>query len=469
MRNKIIFGTDGWRGLLDEEINFDTVAVVAQAFADYLKERNQSLKAVIGYDGRKYSKEFAALFSEVLSGNDIEVLLADKVEPTPVVSFNAKLFNCCGVMITASHNPAKYNGIKFKAPYGGPFFTEETIIVENLLYKNPVKKNQTKVITTDIRTVYLNQLKSYINFEQIKKADFRVLIDSMSGAGQSIIQEFLEANDVAIADTIFGTPENDFSGRNAEPIEKNLTPLSDKLKNGNYAFGIATDGDADRGGYLLDTGEWLSAQETIILLVDYLVNKRKYSGCIIKTSSVTDKLKAHFSANHIIHDVQVGFKYICEKMIEEDTIFGCEESGGFGYKNHIPERDGILSGLIMIEMLASSGYTNLSDYLNEKKKIFGEIYYDRIDMHYDKEDRIEKLPNLYKNPPKEMAGFKIREIKEFYSSRGIINGLKLSFEGGTRWLLIRASETEPLIRIYSEGESNEEVRSILDSGKSLFN
>jgi len=467
---KIFFGTDGWRGILNEEINFESVALVAQAFADYLTiKKPHQLKAAVGFDGRKYSAEFAELFAEVLSGNGIETFLSDSVCPTPALSYFVKEnILAAGVMITASHNPAKYNGIKFKADYGGPFLTEETLEVEKLLGRSAIKKNSDLIKRISLIPPYVEQLEEYIHFKSIREAKLLPCIDSMSGAGQTLLCDLLKKHGCS-SKTIYGEPREDFSGRNAEPIEKNLRPLSEELQSGGYCFGIATDGDADRVGIMLETGEWLSAQETILLLSDYLITKKGLSGHIVKTSSVTDKVKNAFERNgRKVFDVQVGFKYICEKMITEEIAFGCEESGGYGYQAHMPERDGILSALLMLEMLARSGFSKLSEYAAIKRNEYGIIYYDRIDYTYEKENRIELLPQLYKNNLRKIAGFKVTDTAAFLSSRGIVNGLKYYLEGTSRWLLLRASETEPLVRVYAEGQSSEEVKQLLNTGISFF-
>lgn len=464
----IVFGTDGWRGLLDSEINTDTISIVAQAFADYNNIRFSESKIAIGYDGRRNSKLFAEVFAEVLSGNGIKVFLSDRIIPTPALSFFVKLNNLnSGVMVTASHNPPEYNGIKFKAYYGGPFLTEETLEVEKLLGKSSIKNSITNVEKIDFLPPYFSRLEKLIDIKKIQAANIKVLIDSMGGAGADYLESFL-LNHGINAKTIYGRPDENFYGRLAEPIEKNLLPLKQELINGNYSLGIATDGDADRLGVMLDNGEWLSAQETILLLTDYLINKKKYHGNIVKTSSVTDKLKSHFeSDSRKVIDVQVGFKYITEEMIKGNTALGFEESGGFGYGIHIPERDGILSALFMIEMLADSEFKKLSELVYEKRKEFGPLFYSRIDLPYTKDDRVQILPRLYEERIGSISSFKVLEQKSFLSSRGIINGLKYLLEG-SRWLLLRSSETEPLIRIYAEANNDNEVEDLLQFGKNLF-
>ena len=251
-------------------------------------------------------------------------------------------------MITASHNPPNYNGVKFKSHYGGPFFTEQTRELENFIGNSLVQADDEQIYQVEFRPDYYNHIEQLIDFRAIKEANLNILIDSMAGSGQQIIENLLIKHEIP-SKTIFKIAEKDFSGRLAEPIEKNLGPLRDELlKENKYSLGIATDGDADRLGVMLENGHWLSAQKTILLLCDYLVNGKKLSGNIVKTSSVTDKLRTAFeNENRKVIDVQVGFKYICEKMIDEETAFGCEESGGFAISKHIPERDGLLSGLTL--------------------------------------------------------------------------------------------------------------------------
>lgn len=465
----IQFGTDGWRGILDEEVNNDTMALAAQAFADYLNN-NASVNppsAIIGFDGRSNSDEFAKLFAGILSGNGITTFLSESITPTPVLSYYVKCKSLdAGVMITASHNPAKYSGIKFKGSYGGPFLTEETLAVESFLGKSKIIRG-TNYRTVNLFPPYFSQLLRYIDFNVIRNSKLCIAIDSMGGAGERTIENILSNNGIT-STTIFGLADTNFSGRAAEPIEKNLKPLAEELQSNDYAFGAATDGDADRAGFMLETGEWLSAQDTILLLIDYCVNRKQIPGDIVKTASVTDKVRRFETAGRQIHDVQVGFKYICETMLASQIAIGCEESGGYGFANHIPERDGILSTLLFLEMLAIEGFDKLSSYLQEKRKQFGTVYYKRIDKEYIATDRTAILPGLAENPPSSIAGFIVKSTRQYNSSRGIINGLKFYLSGKNRWLLIRSSETEPLFRYYSEAESDDETNLILNAAISLI-
>lgn len=463
----IFFGTDGWRARLGEEMNEDTIAIVAQAFADYIKENSdaENLSVAIGYDTRLASDSFAKVFSRVLSGNEIEVFLSDQIVPTPILSFAVKIRGCCaGVMITASHNPPEYNGVKFKSCQGGPFSSDETKKIEKLLYQSAVKESEKNILKCNFIPEYVSHLENLIDFEKIKTAQLPVLIDSMGGAGLKILEHILKTKGCPV-ETIYGTKSQNFHGRLAEPIEANLSPLMTHLKKGNYAVGLATDGDADRLGVCLEDGRWFSAQKTILLLADYIKNIRKIPGHIVKTSSVTDKLTAAFKSPEVnVYEVQVGFKYIADVMVEENIAFGGEESGGFGYGMHLPERDGIFSALIILEMLASSPYKKISEYVDSRLSVLGDVFYDRIDYLYDKPDKNTLLPELSKSKSEMLGKFKITEIKKYYTSRGVINGLKFVFEGNCRWLLIRSSETEDIIRFYAEGNSGEEVETLLSLG-----
>ncbi|MDO9635297.1 MAG: phosphoglucomutase [Paludibacter sp.] len=462
----IFFGTDGWRTYLDSQINEESVAVVAQAFSDYVNQRGANQQIAVAYDTRRNSALFASIFSEVLSGNGIKVLLSDRLLPTPVLSFTTKFKDCmAGVMITASHNPPTYNGIKFKSSLGGPFSSDETRKIENLLYKSAIQKSNEHVVVIDMMPDYISHIESLIDFKSIRQAKLPLLIDSMGGSGTDVLQDILQKHGCS-ATTIFGEPSESFYGRLAEPIEQNLAPLMAELSRGDFAFGVATDGDADRMGVCLDNGKWLSAQNTILLLVDYLKRVKKESGGIVKTSSVTDKIRAFFETDDVpVHEVQVGFKYIADIMVQEMIAFGGEESGGFGYGMHIPERDGIFSSLLLLEMLAVSEFHKLSAYLADRQTIMGEVYYDRIDAHYNKQDKNNLLPWAFEYKPQQIGTYKTVKTISFLSSRGIVNGLKFVFEGDCRWLLIRSSETEDMIRYYAEGNSDSEVQELLNLGQ----
>jgi phosphomannomutase len=468
--NNILFGTDGWRGLLGSDLNDHNVALVAQAFADYLLQLDHPDPAVaIGFDGREGSGDFALLFARVLSSNHIKVYLSQQVIPTPVLSFYTTHHGCmAGAMITASHNPPQYNGIKFKSSLGAPLSTSETRKIEKLIDSNkPVREDDSFIVYTDFLKDYKQHINRHIDFKAIANSGIKPAIDSMAGAGTTILHDILVEHHIE-SNGIDQHPLPDFNGRMAEPIEQNLQPLADFLQNGDFSFGLATDGDADRLGVLDENGQWMNIQETILYLAEYVKTQREVEGGLVKTLSVTDKMKQLAQSAHCqLQDVQVGFKYVAETMIETRAAFGAEESGGFGFGAHIPERDGIYSALLFCEMVAKSGNRHLSAFIQNKRIRWGDCFYARIDRKYSGSDRISLLEELYKNPPPRIASHPVEEILQHYTSRGVINSLKFRLEGNPRWLLIRISETEPVVRIYAEGRSNQEVHDLLQEGQKL--
>ncbi len=470
MKQKIKFGTDGWRGLLGEELNTTNICRVAQAFADYIIKKGKNKKVTIGYDGRIRSNAFAREFAEVLYGNKIEVMLSDQIIPTPVVSFSCIYDKCdAGVMITASHNTPDYNGIKFKTDIGSPFPTEETAIIESLIDKNPVQKLSHNINKANLLYNYLKHIEKIIDFQSIRDAGFFIAIDSMAGAGRTILEDILVSNGIT-AKTIYCQATPNFSGRIPEPISKNLKPLEDFLRTMSFSIGLATDGDADRIGILTESGKWLNIQECILWLAEYYINKKNTHNTIIKSASVTNTVSNIKSKKKInIIDVPVGFKYIAEAMIDNNAAFGAEESGGFGFQEHMPDRDGIFSALMFLEMLSKSGHNKLESFCSQKHSEYGRIFYDRVDMIYEHKDRNKILPALSTTPPDAVAGFRINQTTKYTNSRGRVNGLKLICETNTRWLLIRVSETEPVVRIYAEGECSNEVVELLTAGQKLMN
>jgi phosphomannomutase len=473
MPGKIFFGTDGWRGIIDKDITNKAVAEAAQAFAEYLKNNivhSGQLKAAVSHDGRTHSRPWALLISRVLSGNNIVVYLSDKITPTPLLSFYVKEKKLdAGVMVTASHNSAEFNGIKFKASYGGPFSSEEIHKIESLVGSELVQADDEKIYQTDLWSVYNEYLEREINFKLIEKAGLNILADSMAGSGQQLLESLFIKHSIKCK-TIYKIAEKDFGGRKPEPLEQNLQPLKAELLKDDYSFGIATDGDADRLGVMMENGEWLNPQELILLFADYVINKKEIKGNIVKTSSVTDKLRKFFaSETRKVIDTEVGFKNLTKHMITEDVAFACEESGGFTVKNHIPDKDGLYSGLLLAEMLASSGFKKLSDYVEAKRKIYGKIHYGRLDVPCDIEQGNLIINRLHSSPPEKTGSYSITSFKVFYNNHGGLNGIKFSFADSCQWLLLRTSETEPLVRIYAEGENEEQVKEFIAHGKSILN
>lgn len=468
------FGNDGWRALTGSVFTEENLLRVAEAFVRYLHASSlQGRPVAVGFDGRLHSREYAALFAEVLSGSGFPVLLSDRIVPTPVLSYAVKNNACgAGIMITASHNPSTYNGVKFKAAYGGPFISEETRRVATFLKDSPEQPRSTDLISIiDILAPYKEHLRTVIDYDALRrfaadpKNDPSVMIDSMGGAGQTILEDILTELGWR-AQTIFGAAEPGFYGRQPEPIEKNLEPLFYNVSVTDAVLGIATDGDADRCAVCAADGSWISVQQTILLLLWHLHQYKKLSGAVIKSVPVTDKVRVLAERWHLpFYDVNVSFQNITDIMLKTDYLIGVEESAGFGVKGHLPERDGILSGLLFCELLAMSG-KQLPELLDEIRSVVGELHYTRLDIPAQDLDRTAIMQRCeHFHPSKNLEEFFIEKVRKLYD-KDTLNGIKFLF-GDSRWLLIRASMTEPKVRIYAEGRTSDELERLLAEGKML--
>ncbi len=469
---RIIFGTDGWRGIIAEDFTFDNVKAVAQALSDYLISRNLHDKGlVIGYDTRFMSDRFAKAVAEVAASNNIQVLLASKSTPTPIVSFTVKHRKAAGgVVITASHNPSIYNGIKFKLEHGGPAPTEITKQIESFLFKSTPKHHEQKIERnieeTDFESDYIGHIRKLVDLQLIGNTSFKVIFDAMHGAGNRIIERLLSPTKCEVK-TIRFEQNPTFGGVKPEPIAQNLRPLMDTVVDVDADVGFATDGDADRVGVVTTKGRFVTPHEVFALLLLHLYKNRGWRGGVVKTASVCSivpRMGEKFGLP--VYTVAVGFKNVCEIMLKEDILMGGEESSGLGFKNHVPERDGILASLFVLELMAMKG-KSLSQLLAELRKEFGELHYHRIDLPYEKPDRMDLIPKLQLCPPRQIGNLPVEKVTTY---RGVeaVNGIKFHFTDKISWLLIRASETEPLIRIYSESTSDEMVQRLLHQGLKLL-
>jgi phosphomannomutase len=455
--NNIKFGTDGWRGIISENFTFKNVKIAAQAIADHV---GAGKNVAIGYDTRFMSKDFAYLVGTVLSGNGINVFLSSTPTPTPMVSYFVRDRNMAGgVMITASHNPGIYNGVKFKEPQGCSSLPSTTHKIELLLGKNTPKNSESLIKNIDMSDPYIKALKKYISSGLMKQKKLKIVIDSMYGAGGYYLEEMLKLLGHKVF-TIHGEPNPIFPGMNPEPIPANMKQLSEKVIEVGADIGIATDGDADRVGIVDDRGNILTPHYVLSLLILHLKVNRKWSGAVVKTISSTvliDKIAEKY--NMPVKETPVGFKYIAELMLSSDILIGGEESGGNGFKNHIPERDGFLSGLLLVEMLCERK-KKLSYIIKDMENEFGAYNYKRIDLHVPRDNINRLFETLKNNPPKLLAGNKVTDIKTF-------DGTKFIFSDQS-WLLIRASGTEPILRLYSEGKTKKQVAALINAAQKLI-
>jgi phosphomannomutase len=454
----IKFGTDGWRAVIADEYTFENVKKVSAATAEAFRSHPKLTNGiVIGYDTRFMSKEFAECSAIVFASYDIKVYLTSTFVTTPTVSLITRNKNLAyGVMITSSHNPARYNGFKLKDEFGGSMGTALLQNVEIILQNNKqtlqgyesldvlIKKGSIEYI--DGKSFYINNLSNKIDVPLIRASGIKILYDAMYGSGQGMMDSLIDLR------SIRSEINPSFGGISPEPVEKNLTQITDLLKKGDYDIGIATDGDADRIAILDENGKFINAQETFALLLMYLISYKKMTGGVVRGFSSSQLIEKICEVNNLkLYTVPIGFKYISELMVKEDILIGAEESGGIGIKNHLPERDGIFNGLLFCEML-SFQKKKLSSLINEIESKYGKYYYKRIDKQLQ-DNSMKKILIDKANQLDEVAGMRVLK-------KDNLDGCKIFFEKG--WLLVRASGTEPLLRLYTETYEKDKTDIILN-------
>lgn len=460
MERKIKFGTDGWRSRMDTDFHGINVARVAKAIADHLLGSNNADRGVfIGYDGRKGSKNFAKICAEVLASSGIKSILPPRPVPTPVSAFSAVKYSLNGaIMITASHNPAAFNGIKFIPSYGGPATTDITQSIEGLIPAGvPVAEDYQTALQTGMVTEkdpiddYISHLNSLIT---IKELDLRVAIDTMHGTTAGILDKVLQGMGVEVG-LLRGKIDPLFGGIVPDPVPANLVDLREAVTEGSYAIGLALDGDGDRLAAVTESGAFLMANQILPILYTYLLERRGASGDVARTVA-TSHLVDRVAEGHGMRAIEtpVGFKYIGELLRDRKVIIGGEESGGISFAPHIPEKDGIASALLLLESIVHSG-TPLQGLLDEIHKRYGPLYSARLDLKpFSLVDSVHAIESRI--TPK-MLGSKIEGVNRN-------DGLKLLLEGGS-WLLFRISGTENVVRVYAESRTKEETGRLLEVGK----
>ena len=455
----IKFGTDGWRGVISDNFTFENVRIVAQAIADYYNARDKKVRIAVGFDSRFMSAEFAQLVSEVLAANGIDVFMSDRSVPTPTLSFAVKSKQLtAGVMITASHNPAVYNGIKIKTAEGGAAGVEVTREVEELIAGGASGQALAagKINKVSLIEDYVEFLRGYIDLKRLRNAGFHVLVDAMHGSGNSFIADVLRGTKVKL-EFLRADVNPSFEGLKPEPVLENLEVTVRKMKQERFDLGLILDGDADRIAAFAGRGEFINPQKVLGLLILHLIQDRKMSGNVVKTlvgSNLIDNICAKLGLK--LYETPVGFKYISELMIKEDILVGGEEAGGMGFKDYIPERDGSLAGLLLLEMMAFRKKPMLA-ILKDMEKEFGRYYYLRTELKLKDNKDVDISPL---RATKAVLGKKVVEVKPH-------DGLKFILEDSS-WLMLRASGTEPIIRIYSESKKEAESLKMLDFGKELI-
>ncbi|MBN8585580.1 MAG: phosphoglucomutase/phosphomannomutase family protein [Ignavibacteria bacterium] len=460
----IKFGTDGWRAVIADEYTFENLKKISKATAiAFEKHPKINNGIVVGYDTRFLSKEFAECSAEVFANHGIKVYLTDSFVTTPTVSLLSRDKNLAyGVMITSSHNPAKYNGFKLKDEFGGSMGPVHLNIIEEKLKQADSFNYGTGSLEEFIKSrkieyikgkdYYRDTLKEKIDTETINSSGIKIIYDAMFGSGQGMMDGII--NITALRNEV----NPSFGGSSPEPVQKNLSLISDEMKSGNYDIGIVTDGDADRIAIFDENGEFVDAQKTFALLLTYMVENKKMTGGVVRGFSSSDVIKEICEEYGLkLYTVPIGFKYISELMIKEDILIGAEESGGIGLKHHLPERDGIFNGMMFSEML-SVKKKKMSELIAEIENKYGKYYYKRIDQHLSSNELKSELIELTKGL-KEVAGIEVVGIDT-------LDGCKLLFKNG--WLLVRASGTEPLLRIYTETTGENKTEEILTDIKKKF-
>ncbi len=467
MIKRIKFGTDGWRAIIANEFTVENVAAVSLACAAWIRNKYKPPRVVVGYDTRFGGAMFAETVAKVLASKEIEVITCDHFVPTPAVSYAITALDACfGIVITASHNPADYNGYKLKGSHGGPLVEEDIRDIEyminpeleidlNLVGMNSLKeKGLIKFL--DIEKIYVDHLKESFKLDLIANSRFRFAFDPMFGSGQNIMKQLLPG-----VKSIHDYPDPLFNGTSPEPLARNLGEFLELMaREGEFDCGLAVDGDADRIALVNAKGEYIDSHHVILLLIHYLAGYRQQTGKIVTGFSSTvkiEKLAAHYNLQ--VERVRIGFKDISKHMLKEDVLVGGEESGGIGVKGHIPERDGIWMGLLIWQLMAETN-KSLETLINEVYSITGSFAFERSDLHLDKELKNRVIEKCKNNGFTQFGHYKVKDSSDF-------DGFKYFFDENT-WVMIRPSGTEPVLRTYAEAATREEALLILEEARKII-
>lgn len=465
----IKFGTDGWRAVIAEDFTFHNLERVAQAAAGYWSANpiaGCDRTLVVGYDRRFLSNEFAQRTAEILAGNGFKVILTARPTPTPAVSYLVKKRRALGgVMITASHNPAIFNGFKLKAHFGGSAESSVCRDIEAELDRRPVQaidfstaKKARQIQVTDLQTAHFAAIKRLVDFKLIARSRIRFAHDAMFGVGAGCFEELLRGTTCQVT-TLNAAHNPSFGGINPEPIARNYAASSAWLRKHPHDICLVTDGDADRVGGMDGRGNPLSTHQLICLLLLHFIRHRSEKGRMVKaltTTSMVDKICAAEGLE--CTETAVGFKYVASEIMKGGVLLGAEESGGIAFPGHVPERDGILAGLMLLELLATERQP-LTRLLAQLEKRYGPHRYARIDTHFPLEKRAALMEFCQANPPARLLGSPVCEVKSY-------DGVKFIAKDGS-WLMLRGSGTEPILRIYAEARTDADAERLLKLGTRL--
>ena len=446
----IKFGTDGWRAVVGVDFTAENVDIVARAIGKYVYDNfGICKKIIIGYDPRNMAREFSTQCAEILKDLGFNVLYSKKVIPTPVLAYNAKHLDACAIMFTASHNPPEYLGIKFIPDYAGPATSDITDEIVSNLGVEFSSKATGSIKEYDFSKDYFEHIKSLINFEKIKELNKNIIFDGLYSATIGYFDKLLSDNEIKF-NAIHMMHDTNFGGGMPEPKPQYMQELIEMVKHNKNSVGFANDGDGDRFGVINENGEYVTPNEIIAILMLHLKKNKHFEGCIVKTvgaSLMLDKVAEKCGIEVV--ETAVGFKHVGEAMRKYNPIIGGEESGGLSIQGHIPEKDGILANLLILEAMAYENKT-LVELQEDLSNLAGcKFYNDRVDMKLESREDIEKVIDKFKNT-EEFSGMKVLR-KDFK------DGVKLYLEDNTSWILVRPSGTEPLLRIYFESDSIEKL------------
>ena len=449
----IKFGTDGWRAVVGKDFNKENVETVIKAVGKYVFDNfGLSKKIIVGYDPRNMASEFAKKSAEQLCEYGFEVLLSDSVIPTPVLAYNANILNACAVMFTASHNPPEYLGIKFIPDYAGPATSD---ITDEIVYNLNLPFNQMangKLSVYNFKPDYFAHIKKLIDFKKIKELHENIIFDGLYAASIGYFDKLLESEGIDF-ESLHMYHDVNFGGGMPEPKPKFLKELIEKVKQNKNSVGFANDGDSDRFGVINENGEYVSPNEIIAILLIHLKKHKNYNGGLVKTvgaSLLLNKTAEKLGVEVI--ETAVGFKHVGEAMRKFNPIIGGEESGGLSIQGHIPEKDGILANLLILEAMAYEKKSLIQLQKDLYNFVGCKFYNDRVDKKLDNVDEIKPILEQYKLQTS-IGDFKVKNIDTK-------DGVKLYFDDNTSWILIRPSGTEPLLRIYFESDSLDKIEKL---------
>jgi phosphomannomutase len=464
----IKFGTDGWRDVVAAGFTLKNLGIVTRGISDYLKAKTTEPKLVVGYDCRFMGREFAAAVAGELSAYGVKAWLGDDAYPTPTVAFAVKALGADGaIMLTASHNPYYYNGLKFIPEYAGPATAEITGGIEKAIAVSArrgtaVKADQAVprlIEKTNLSLGYMPALIDFLDLDSISASGLKVALDPYYGAGRKLMPELAR---LAGLDPFVIHDNEDplFGGTLPDPTKNNLSELKDLVVNKGFDVGLALDGDADRFGVITDDGSFLTPNQVVSLLLEHMATNRGAEGIVVRTVATTHLLDAMAAKMSLrVVETPVGFKHVGKIMREEKVIIGGEESGGLSVLGHIPEKDGLLANMLVIEMMAKK-MKPLSAIWKDLTDEFGHYYNERLDVRYPAEKIPGLIERLKEETPASIAGLKVKNV-------GTTDGVKLVLEKDA-WLLIRPSGTEPLVRAYIETKSSGDMRKLADSARELL-